>query len=361
VLVAAWAVQAWLQPVDLPLPEMLKCKATGRPLDFLLQVRRATHTAGLDTGLDAGVPSRNPTRRIQRLKTASDGLAPDSRPAVTATLRAYCPTHRAYPPNPTLLSGMLTADCVGARIVGTAGVRAHGRAATLGVSPLAVRLHVATGRQAAWTDGRESPREPYYAESESTSSQLYALNSTHSVSITRTTHRHRPFSSTLHLAPLHASSRALSGARCVHLQGDRLHEPGAVRAFRSQLPRANEFYGFEPAAEHDLLPPALQPEQAQRADARDRWAEDGTDAAVGSRAGHEGAADLTATTTVYPEYELSVEPESDGEEEEEEQHEGEEAKGQEGDLAGVDERTAKLLREYKQNIRWVASEPLSNK
>jgi hypothetical protein len=41
---ARGTVQAWLQPVDLPLPEMLKCKASGRPLDFLLQVRRATHT-----------------------------------------------------------------------------------------------------------------------------------------------------------------------------------------------------------------------------------------------------------------------------------------------------------------------------
>jgi hypothetical protein len=141
--------------------------------------------------------------------------------------------------------------------------------------------------------------------------------------------------------------------RGVHLQGDRLHEPGAVRAFRSQLPRSNDFYSFEPPAECDLLPPALQPEQAQRADARDRWA-DGTDAEAGERAGHEGPVDhTTTTTTVYPEYELSVEPESDGEEEEEEEHEGEDAKGQEGDLAGVDERTAKLLREYKENIRWV--------
>lgn len=30
--------QAWLQPVDLPLPDMLQCKVSGRPLDFLLQV-----------------------------------------------------------------------------------------------------------------------------------------------------------------------------------------------------------------------------------------------------------------------------------------------------------------------------------
>lgn len=45
-------------------------------------------------------------------------------------------------------------------------------------------------------------------------------------------------------------------------QGDQLSQPGAVRAFRSQLPRINPFYGYHPAEEQDTLPlplPSLSP------------------------------------------------------------------------------------------------------
>lgn len=40
-------------------------------------------------------------------------------------------------------------------------------------------------------------------------------------------------------------------------QGDSLATPGAVRAFRCQLPHHNRYYGLEPALLHDLTPPPL--------------------------------------------------------------------------------------------------------
>eukprot|EP00798_Chlamydomonas_sp_ICE-L_P016411 gene16409-22620_t len=39
--------------------------------------------------------------------------------------------------------------------------------------------------------------------------------------------------------------------------GQKLSDPGAVRAFRCQLPRQNPFYAFEPASDSDKIPPAL--------------------------------------------------------------------------------------------------------
>lgn len=51
--------------------------------------------------------------------------------------------------------------------------------------------------------------------------------------------------------------------------GDRLHAPGAVRAFRCQLPRVNQYYRPEPSSEQ--MPPALPAEAASVAALRDPW------------------------------------------------------------------------------------------
>ena len=54
-------------------------------------------------------------------------------------------------------------------------------------------------------------------------------------------------------------------------RGDRLAEPGAVRALRCQLARANAYYGPDPAPESVAAPPALDDAGAARAAARDPW------------------------------------------------------------------------------------------
>eukprot|EP00976_Prorocentrum_cordatum_P000972 19357-Prorocentrum_minimum.AAC.6 len=54
-------------------------------------------------------------------------------------------------------------------------------------------------------------------------------------------------------------------------QGDKLDRRGAVRAFRSQLPRFNPFYTGEPASDADVEPPKLSEADQLIANQRDRW------------------------------------------------------------------------------------------
>ena len=81
--------------------------------------------------------------------------------------------------------------------------------------------------------------------------------------------------------------------------GGDLHRPGAVRAFRSQLPRDNAFYPDEPARVGGPVQELSDAQQA-RYDARnDRWADRPTD--VGS---------VVRAPKTFPERELVVEPET---------------------------------------------------
>lgn len=91
-------------------------------------------------------------------------------------------------------------------------------------------------------------------------------------------------------------------------QGDQLHRRGAVKAFRSQLPRINSHYGPEPAAEGS---PACLNLEAELQDGRrdypaDRWQVAQAEAAAAKK-------HLTAGPTLpfmYPEMALIVEPEA---------------------------------------------------
>lgn len=47
-------------------------------------------------------------------------------------------------------------------------------------------------------------------------------------------------------------------AVCWDVQGDQLRKAGAVKAFRSQLPRHNEYYGSEPSVRGSAPPLPLQ-------------------------------------------------------------------------------------------------------
>ena len=94
-------------------------------------------------------------------------------------------------------------------------------------------------------------------------------------------------------------------------RGDKLHEKGRVRAFRSQLPRENDFYGMNPA-------PAENAEENPRVDELIREHEAKKLAIeTAAKARVDGGSEGTKTkanandNTVYPEFEIVVEPESD--------------------------------------------------
>lgn len=54
-------------------------------------------------------------------------------------------------------------------------------------------------------------------------------------------------------------------------EGNRLSEPGAVRALRCQLPRKNPFYNFHPPLPSEINPPPLTDEQIEHVRLRDPW------------------------------------------------------------------------------------------
>lgn len=109
--------------------------------------------------------------------------------------------------------------------------------------------------------------------------------------------------------------------------GGDLHRPGAVRVFRSQLPRENPFYPDEPAEPGGPLQ-ELTDEQQAAYDARDdRWADRPTD--VGS---------VVRRPKMFPEFELAVEPETFDDDDEDGRGSGEGAGSSgKGKLATADE------------------------
>ncbi|GAB4823697.1 hypothetical protein N2152v2_010743 [Parachlorella kessleri] len=74
-------------------------------------------------------------------------------------------------------------------------------------------------------------------------------------------------------APVDANPAAFHRAVFVFVspQGDKLSEPGAVRAYRCQLPRHNPFYPSEPPTAADVRPPPLSDSDMAAALARDPW------------------------------------------------------------------------------------------
>ena len=79
--------------------------------------------------------------------------------------------------------------------------------------------------------------------------------------------------------------------------GGDLHRPGAVRAFRSQLPRCNPFYPDEPVEPGDPLQELTDAQQTAYDARDDRWSDAALKGAIARR------------PRMFPERELAVEPE----------------------------------------------------
>lgn len=95
---------------------------------------------------------------------------------------------------------------------------------------------------------------------------------------------------------------------CCQPQGSDLTQPGAVRAFRCQLPRSNAFYADTPAPPAQLAPNPLSPDQQQLSLSRDPWQVLTREQQGGAAGGSAGAG---AGPAVFTEQELVVDPEPD--------------------------------------------------
>ncbi|KAF8071111.1 PDCD2 [Scenedesmus sp. PABB004] len=108
-------------------------------------------------------------------------------------------------------------------------------------------------------------------------------------------------------------------------RGDELAKPGAVRALRCQLRRANAFYGDAPAPEGQAAPVPLGAAEAALARERDPWRVVDAEAAIaGGAAVADAAAAAAGGVPLFAEQELVVEPEpsEDGDDGDDEEGQG---------------------------------------
>lgn len=114
-------------------------------------------------------------------------------------------------------------------------------------------------------------------------------------------------------------------------QGDQLHKRGAVKAYRSQLPRHNDYYEPEPTACGSASSFPLQAKllEGQSKSPEDRWQVAQTEAAAAMKQPIVGP----PPPSMYPQMELVVEPEHRYNDE---------------DDTVTDAQTERLLREYRE-------------
>ena len=137
-------------------------------------------------------------------------------------------------------------------------------------------------------------------------------------------------------APVNEDPRAFHRALYLFIspKGSKLAERGAVRAFRSQLPRQNAFYPYEPPEPHER-PMPLSAASARLAARRcPSYADEGgaLERSALKKAGKAALADYPPTC--YPEYELVVEPEPSASEQ-----------------AAHDPQVSRMLAEYQEKLK----------